>query len=88
MLQSMKTKISLVWRQSAQNSKFNVIIMPRDVGISMMNDIMFSSPVVGTTTQHIQRPGGHPVDNGKSRVSSVTTVMLDTEANGRHRQTQ
>ena len=64
MLQPMNADVSLMRRQTAEKSQLNVVIMPGDVGIGVVNHIVLASPVVGTAAQHIQRNGGQPIDDG------------------------
>src|SRR5437660_10331412 len=88
MLQPMNLAALLLRRQASEAAQVDIIIVAYDVCVAMMDRIMLSGPDVGTGAQQIETQRHQLVDPAPLRVGPMSAVVLDVEADRRHRQTQ
>jgi hypothetical protein len=67
-------------RDAPEHPEADVVVLPDDVGVRVMGDVVLVVPEVRGPSQQIERQRHHPVHPGPARVGPVPAVVLHVEA--------
>jgi hypothetical protein len=88
MLEPMKLPAFLMGREPPEKTDVYIVIMARDIGIRVVDDIVLACPNIGTAAEEIQRHGHEAVDPRAVGIGPVPPIVLNVETDSGHRQAQ
>src|SRR5262245_30425548 len=80
MLEPVKVVPRLLARQARDGADVHVVVVPRQVGVSMVEGVVLVPPQIRAGSEEIQACSREAVHDGTSRVRSMIAVVLDVES--------
>src|SRR5579872_2672048 len=83
-LKAVEPEPALLRGESAEVSDVDVVIMAIDVGVGVMNRVVFPVPEIRTAAHQVERERHDLIDPGVVGIRPVAAIMLDVESDRRH----
>ena len=84
MLVLVELVVGLLRSQASKHTDIEIVVVIDDVGVCVVEDVVFPVPDVRAGTEHIQTEKGNPVDPILCGVGAVSTIMHDAESYSGH----